>query len=73
MTQSCLKDWTRDDFQTLEKGVLLAAHSLGDTGLFTDDSLQLMLDNHPEDELAISTMEWRQKYCWTSSSRVGCG
>ena len=56
MTQSLLPNWTQEDFNTVEKGVLVAPHGLGETGLFTDDALADILDTHPEADLSISTM-----------------
>ena len=67
MHTSLLADWTNDDFGILEKGVLLARHRLVETGLFTDDRLIELFDNHPADCLHINTMgydtnhfEWRE-------------
>ena len=67
MNTNCLKNWNRDDFMTLEEGVVLASHSLDESGLFSDESLERLLDEHPEDALTISTMgtdtnkfEWRE-------------
>lgn len=53
---SLLKNWSTDEYNTLEKGVILAEHGLGDTGLFTDESLAQLIDNHPEEQLTIATM-----------------
>lgn len=67
MRQQLLQDWTPDDFNTLEKGVLLGRHRMLETGLFSDDSLARIIDNHPDEDLSISTMghdtkcfEWRE-------------
>ncbi len=67
MRRSLLADWTADDFGTLERGVLLAPHRLVETGLFDDDRLIEIIDNHPDADLTISTMghdsntfEWRE-------------
>ncbi len=67
MTLSLLADWTESDFQTLERGVLVARHRLAETGLFTDEALAKILDTHPAESLSISTMghdtnrfEWRE-------------
>ena len=56
MTTNLLKNWDNDDFQALERGVLLAEHGLAETGLFTDEALVTILDSHPESALTISTM-----------------
>lgn len=67
MSESLLADWTEDDFDTLEEGVLVARHRLLESGLYSDESLAKLLDSHPEDCLSISTMgndttrfEWRE-------------
>lgn len=67
MSHSLLADWSEDDFGALEEGVLVAQHRLLDSGLYSDESLAKMLDNHPEDCMSISTMgadtscfEWRE-------------
>ncbi len=64
---SLLKDWTGDDFNSLEKGVLLAQHRLAETGLFTDERLIEIFDTHPAEHLSVNTMgsdadhfEWRE-------------
>lgn len=56
MTQPLLPDWTTEDFNTVEEGVLVAPHRLAETGLFTDDALAHIIDTHPEQDLSISTM-----------------
>lgn len=67
MTQSHLPDWTQEDFNTVEEGVLVANHHLADTGLFSDDALAHVIDTHPVSDLGISTMgvdpnvfDWRE-------------
>ncbi|MEM8945880.1 MAG: cupin-like domain-containing protein [Planctomycetota bacterium] len=67
MTQPLLPDWTQEDFNTVEEGVLVAPHGLGETGLFTDEALAHILDTHPAEDLSISTMgvdpavfDWRE-------------
>ncbi len=49
-----LCDWCNDDFGSLENGVLLARHRLNESGLFSDEALIDILDNHPDDHLTIS-------------------
>jgi hypothetical protein len=72
MSDSLLKNWTPDDFGTLEKGVLLARHRLADTGKFTDEQLARILDNHPDDSLTISTMGHdTEKFEWREGDRNG--
>lgn len=67
MTQPLLKDWTPEDFATVEEGVLVAQHNLAETGLFTDEALAEIIDTHPAEDLSISTMgsdpevfDWRE-------------
>ena len=68
MTQELLlSDWTKEDFETVERGVLVAPHRLAETGLFTDDALADVIDQHPEEDLSVNTMgtdpnifDWRE-------------
>jgi len=67
MKQSLLANWTQEDINTVEEGVLVAEHRLAQTGLFTDDALAHILDTHPEQHVSISTMggdpnvfDWRE-------------
>ncbi|WP_425400858.1 cupin-like domain-containing protein [Aeoliella sp.] len=67
MTQPLLDNWTQQDFDTVEEGVLVARHNLVDTGLFTDDALADIIDTHPAEDLSINTMgvdpnvfDWRE-------------
>ena len=67
MASSLLKNWQPTDFAAIEKGVLLAEHGLADTGLFDDENLARIIDQHPDEDLTISTMghdtntfEWRE-------------
>lgn len=53
---SCLKNWTQQQFEVLEKAVLLADHRLHESGMFTDEALAELIDGHPEEYLTISTM-----------------
>jgi hypothetical protein len=64
---SYLKNWTPTHFSRLEEDILLAGHTLGESGLFDDESLVRMIDSHPPQHLGISTMgfdedtlEWRE-------------
>ena len=67
MNQPLLENWTADDFQAVEEGVLVARHRLAETGLFTDEALADVIDNHPTDSVSFSTMgvdpsrfDWRE-------------
>ena len=67
MTQSMLDNWTQEDFNTVEEGVLVGKHRLGETGLFTDEALAEIVDTHPSEQLNVNTMgvdpgvfDWRE-------------
>lgn len=67
MTNPLLTDWTQEDFNAVEEGVLVAQHRLAETGLFTDDALAEIIDTHPSEDISISTMgvdpnffDWRE-------------
>jgi Cupin-like domain len=67
MTDNLLNNWSTDDFNSLEKSVLLGHHKLVETGLFSDESLARIIDNHPDKYLSINIMgsdtnefEWRE-------------
>ena len=69
---SLLQNWTPEDFATLEEGILVAQHSLADSGLFTDEGLAEILDRHPDDALTLSTMgESSQTFEWRDGDRNG--
>ena len=67
-----LKDWSNDEFNTLEKGILVAKHGLAETGLFTDENLAKVLDEHPEEDMTIATMGTDPtKFEWLEGERSG--
>ena len=69
---SLLKSWSTDEYNTLEKGVILAEHALPETGLFTDESLAELIDNHPAEQLTISTMgDDPTKFDWVEGEKNG--
>jgi hypothetical protein len=69
---SLLIDWKPEDFATLEKGTLVAQHALADSGLFTDEGLAEILDQHPDDALTLSTMgEDSSTFDWRDGDRNG--
>ncbi len=71
-SQSLLADWTTDDFETLERGVLVANHRLAETGLFTDEALARILDTHPAEHLSVNTMgKTTEKFDWREGDRNG--
>ena len=69
---SLLADWTPEDFDALEKGVLVANHRLAETGLFTDDALAAIFDSHPTEHLGINTVgKSKDKFDWRAGDRNG--
>lgn len=72
MAESLLADWQAEDFNTLEKGVLVANHRLAETGLFTDDALAAIFDSHPAEHLSVNTMgKSKEKFDWREGDRNG--
>lgn len=72
MSQNWLQDWNEDDYQALEKGILVAKHRLADSGLFTDEALAEMIDRHPDESLTLSTMGHESKtFEWRDGDRNG--
>ncbi|QDT67391.1 hypothetical protein MalM25_02880 [Planctomycetes bacterium MalM25] len=72
MSQPLLADWQKDDFETLERGVLVANHRLAETGLFTDDALAAIFDSHPAEHLSVNTMgKTKDKFDWREGDRGG--
>ncbi len=72
MSHSLLADWTNDDYQILERGVLLTKHRLADTGLFTDEELADLLDSHPAGFLHVNTMGYdTTRFEWREGDRNG--
>ncbi len=70
--ESLLADWKTDDFETLERGVLVANHRLAETGLFTDDALAEIFDSHPAEHLSVNTMgKTTEKFDWREGDRNG--
>ncbi len=64
---SLLDQWSREDFRTVEEGVLVARHKLADSGLFTDEALAEIIDSYPVTDLSVNTMgvepcvfDWRE-------------
>lgn len=72
MPTSFLEDWTPEDYHTLERGVILAKHSLNQDGMFSDENLAIILDEHPDDHLTISTMgDDPGVFAWIEGDRNG--
>ena len=67
-----LSDWSKEDFNTLEKGVIIARHRLLESGLFSDEALIKMLDNHPDSAITLATMGQDSKtFEWRDGDRNG--
>ncbi len=67
MHQQLLPDWTPQQYAALENEILLAPHLLHKSGLFDDENLIRLLDEHPLCDLGVNTMgtshtqfEWRE-------------
>jgi hypothetical protein len=67
MPSSLLVNWSKQDFNTVERGVLVARHGLADSPLFTDEAIVEIIDRHPVEDLSINTMgadpnvfDWRE-------------
>ena len=72
MAEPLLADWQPQDFQTLERGVLVARHRLAETGLFTDDALAEVFDSHPAEHLSVNTMgKTKERFDWREGDRNG--
>jgi hypothetical protein len=72
MADSLLVDWQPQDFETLERGVIVGKHRIAETGLFTDDALAAILDSHPAEHLSINTMgKTKDKFDWREGDRNG--
>jgi len=62
-----LPPWTPQQYNALENEILLAPHALHTSGLFDDDNLIRLIDNHPARDMGVNTMgtshtefEWRE-------------
>lgn len=67
MPDSYLPGWNAEDFACIDERVLVARHTLAGTGLFDDDALADIIDNHPAEDLSVNTMgvdpnvfDWRE-------------
>jgi len=59
---SVLKNWTDTHTKNFNKDIVCVNHNLESTGLFTDDALAEMLDNHPDNMLDVCTMSKDKMY-----------
>ena len=74
MTQQLLENWTQQDFNTVEEGVLVARHRLAETGLFTDEALAAVIDAQPPKDLSVNTMGVDPNHFdWREGDRNGVG
>lgn len=72
MQTSFLQDWASEDYHALERGVILAKHCLNRDGLFQDENLARILDDHPDEHLTISTMgDDPSVFGWIEGDRNG--
>jgi hypothetical protein len=72
VTRQLLADWTQQDFQTVEEGVLVARHRLAETGLFTDEALARVIDSQPPQDLSVNTMGVDpRRFDWREGDRNG--
>ncbi len=62
-----LNEWTVNDYNALENGVLIARHRIIESGVFADQNLARIIDHHPPQDFSINTMgqdtntfEWRE-------------
>ena len=70
---SYLDRWTPEQFETLERGVLVARHRLHETGLFSDEALIDLIDRQPEGYLTIAAMGTDEnRFEWMTGERGGC-
>lgn len=67
-----LNNWTQQQFNVLEKALLIAKHRLHETGLFSDEALARLIDNQPEEYLTIAAMGTEaNKFEWITGNRNG--
>ena len=67
---SLLENWSPLEFETLERGILVANHRLAESGLFTDDALAEIFDSHPAEHLGVNTMgKTKEKFDWREGER----
>ncbi len=72
MARSLLKDWTEEDYATVEHGILHAKHRLHETGIFSDENLCRIIDTHPEEDFSINTMGYdANQFEWREGDRNG--
>lgn len=65
-----LDSWTPEQFSVLEQSILVARHKLHETGLFTDEALAKLIENHPSDYLTIAAMgRDEKKFEWMVGER----
>ncbi|HCS51599.1 cupin-like domain-containing protein [Rubinisphaera sp.] len=70
---SYLENWTPEQYQMLEKSVLVAQHRIHETGLFSDEALCELIDRHPDNYLTIAGMgNDASKFEWMTGERGDC-
>lgn len=72
MPSSLLVNWTQQDFNTVERGVLVARHGLAESNLFSDQALVELIDRHPVEDFSVNTMGADpQVFDWREGDRNG--
>lgn len=67
-----LNNWSPEQYQVLEKALLVAKHRLHETGLFSDEALAQLIDTHPDEYLTIAAMGTEaSKFEWMVGDRNG--
>lgn len=64
-------NWTNEKTEKFQKDLLRFEHRLTSTGLFTDEALSEMLDNHPSDQLDVCTMAGDDHPVYPNRMRTG--
>ncbi len=72
MPNSLLVNWTQQDFNAVERGVVMARHALADSGWFSDEALVEIIDSHPVEDFSVNTMGADpQVFDWREGDRNG--
>ena len=68
---SILRDWTEDHTKDFQKSVMTFGHKLEETGLFSDDALEDLLERHPHTLLDVCTMGGEDDPLYPNKFRTG--
>ena len=70
--QPQLLDWTPAQFNALGNSTIVGKHRMAESGLFEDDALAELIDNHPPDQITIAAMgDDAGKFTWMEGDRNG--